>query len=256
MEKGSAANGRDALTILRAAATAGEPYHLALLDMQMPEMDGLMLAREIKADPAIADTHLIILTSLGRRMTKPQFQAAGIDAYLVKPVKQSKLFDCVVEVVGSRTNHAILPRAAAAPRPASTPPMSKARILLAEDNAINQKVAQAQLRRLGLSTDVVANGIEVLQSLDTVPYDLVLMDCQMPEMDGYEATMEIRRLEVEAANSGQARPHLHIIAMTANAMQGDREKCIAAGMDDYISKPVRESDLRAALERWQKAIEG
>jgi len=252
IEKGSAASGFEALQKLRAAAAAGEPYHLALLDMQMPEMDGLTLTREIKADPAIADTQLIILTSLGRRMTQAELRAAGIDAYLIKPVKQSKLFDCLVDVVGSHSNHEILRSADAASRPASDAALPKARILLAEDNAVNQKVAQAQLGKLGLSADVVSNGREVLKALASTSYDLVLMDCQMPEVDGYEATMQIRRNEAEAATKGLSRARCHIIAMTANAMQGDREKCIEAGMDDYISKPVRESDLRAALERWQK----
>jgi signal transduction histidine kinase/CheY-like chemotaxis protein/ligand-binding sensor domain-containing protein len=252
MEQGSAANGFDALKALRAAAAAGEPYHLAILDMQMPEMDGLMLAAEIKADPAIADTRLIILTSLGRRMSGPELQAAGIDAYLVKPVKQSKLFDCLVEVIGSATNDEILTPAVPAVRPSNgSPVLPKARILLAEDNAVNQKVARAQLGKLGLTAHIVANGREAVEAVTSAPYDLVFMDCQMPEMDGYEATMQIRAREAQAPANGDPRPHVHIIAMTANAMQGDREKCIAAGMDDYISKPVRESDLRAALERWQ-----
>lgn len=252
IEKGSASNGFEALEKLRAAAAAGEPYHLALLDMQMPEMDGLALTRAIKADPAIADVRLLILTSLGRRMTKAELHSAGIDAYLIKPVKQSKLFDCLVDVVGSNSNHAILTPEEPALRPASGIMLPKARILLAEDNAVNQKVAQAQLGKLGLSADVVANGREVLKALESVPYDLVLMDCQMPLMDGYEATKQIRKNETETAALGKPRVRRHIIAMTANAMQGDREKCIEAGMDDYISKPVRESDLRAALERWQK----
>jgi CheY-like chemotaxis protein len=252
MEWGSAPDGPRGLQLLRAAASAGRSFQLALLDMQMPGMDGLMLAREIKGDPALAGTQLIILTSLGRRMTKRDLQAAGIAAYLVKPVKQSRLFDAIVEAMGSESPRGI----AARPPPAAplTPesPLPKCRILLAEDNMVNQKVAQAQLRRLGLTADAVANGREVLHALDSVPYDLVLMDCQMPEMDGYEATREIRRRE--AATPGAQRPRLHIIAVTANAMEGDREKCLAAGMDDYISKPVRESDLRAALERWRQAL--
>ena len=250
MQKGSAASGFEALKILRTAAAAGAPYDLALLDMQMPEMDGLMLARAIKSDPALTATRLIILTSLGRIMSKAELQAAGIAAYLVKPVKQSRLFDCLVDVMGSAASEAIFVKPDLAPEQLAAAPRPKARILLAEDNAVNQKVAQAQLRKLGLNADAVANGLEVLHALEKIPYDLVLMDCQMPEMDGYEATQLIRKREQEAAGAGGPRAHIHIIAMTANAMQGDREKCLAAGMDDYISKPVRESDLRAVLERW------
>jgi CheY-like chemotaxis protein len=215
-------------------------------------MDGLMLAREIKADPSIADTHLIMLTSLGHGLSKAEYQAAGIAAYLVKPVKQSRLFDCLIEVVGATSNDKILTSSAVVDRPASAAPvLPKARILLAEDNLINQKVAQAQLQKLGLTADVVVNGREAVRALESAAYDLVIMDCQMPEMDGYEASRIIRQREQEAVKNGRPHMHQHIIAMTANAMQGDREKCIAAGMDDYISKPVRESDLRAALERWQ-----
>ncbi|AOS45152.1 Signal transduction histidine-protein kinase BarA [Lacunisphaera limnophila] len=254
MQQGSAASGAEALVTLRAAAAAGQPYDAALLDMQMPGMDGLTLAHAIKADPVLARTHLIMLTSLGHVMTKPELAAQGIDAYLVKPVKQSRLFDCLVDVMGA-------PRAEPAaakpvlPRPASPDYVApaKSRILLAEDNTVNQKVALAQLRKLGHSADAVASGLEAVQAVAAVPYDLIFMDCQMPEMDGYEATQAIRQREQATAAAGRPAPRVHIIAMTANAMQGDREKCLAAGMDDYVSKPVRETDLRAALERWAAA---
>ncbi|HEX2899214.1 MAG TPA: response regulator, partial [Bacteroidia bacterium] len=256
IEQGSAADGYEALKALRAAAAAGEPYHLAVLDMQMPGMDGLMLAGEIKQDPLIADTRLIILTSLGRRMTKAEYQAAGIEAYLVKPVKQSKLFDCLVEVMGAGSNDVILTPSASAPSHAPLSDLSSARVLLAEDNLVNQKVALAQLQKLGLNVDVAANGVEVMKALEAVPYDLIFMDCQMPEMDGYEASMAIRRRQSDPSGRERRAFQPHIIAMTANAMQGDREKCIAAGMNDYISKPVREADLRAALDRWQEQLSG
>ncbi|HVZ65651.1 MAG TPA: PAS domain S-box protein [Lacunisphaera sp.] len=250
MQKGSAASGHEALKILRAAAAEGKPYDVALLDMQMPEMDGLTLARAIKAEPAIARTRLIILTSLGHVMSNAELKANGIDAYLIKPVKQSRLFDCLVDVVGQAMAESVFAKPASpAAAPAVAAGAAKARILLAEDNAVNQKVALAQLRKLGYAADAVANGLEVVQALDEVPYDVIIMDCQMPEMDGYEATQCIRRREEENARSGR-RAHVHIIAMTANAMQGDREKCLAAGMDDYVSKPVREAELRAALGRW------
>ncbi len=253
MQKGSAANGHEALKILRAAVATGKPYDVALLDMQMPEMDGLTLAKAIKADPSIALTRLIILTSLGHPMSSAELTAAGIDAYLVKPVKQSRLFDCLVDVVGHAEAENIFTRPASAVAvavPFSPDSPAKARILLAEDNSVNQRVALAQFKKLGYSADAVGNGLEAVEALDDVPYDIVFMDCQMPEMDGYEATHCIRKREENAANAGRLKPHIHIIAMTANAMQGDREKCLAAGMDDYVSKPVRETELSAALDRW------
>ncbi|HEY5228728.1 MAG TPA: response regulator, partial [Opitutaceae bacterium] len=250
MQKGSAANGFEALDLLRTAVADGKPYDLALLDMQMPEMDGMTLAKAIKADPAIASTRLIILTSMGYMHSQEELNAAGVDAYLIKPVKQSKLFDCLVNVLGrAAAEHAFTkqPKGAAAPVPvvAYAP---GTRILLAEDNIVNQKVALAQLRGLGFSADAVANGHEVLSALRTVPYDLIFMDCQMPEMDGYEAARIIRK--TEAAHNASWRSPIRIIAMTANAMTGDREKCLASGMDDYLSKPVRKVELQSALLKW------
>jgi len=255
MQKGSAASGYEALKILKAAEAAGTPYDLALLDMQMPEMDGLTLARAIKEDPAIADTRLIILTSLGQFVSPEELKAAGVDAYLVKPVKQSSLFDRLVEVVGKTHAHGSPehPPAWGAGGNVPTPPelLRGARILLAEDNAVNQKVALRQLQKLGCVVDAVANGVEALAALDQIPYDIVLMDCQMPEMDGYEATRAIRQRERSPTVPCKWKAPLRVIAMTANAMEGDREKCLAAGMDDYVSKPVRTPELHAALSRWK-----
>ncbi len=252
MQKGSAANGFEALDLLRTAVADGKPYDLALLDMQMPEMDGMTLARAIKADPAIASTRLIILTSMGYMHSQPELKAAGVDAYLVKPVKQSRLFDCLVNVLGrAAAEHVFTAPANDAPPVQTQDDLSIARhtrILLAEDNIVNQKVAIAQLKGLGFTADAVANGHEVLSALKQVPYDIVLMDCQMPEMDGYEASRMIRQAERSSNHSWKAP--LHIIAMTANAMTGDREKCLAAGMNDYLSKPVRKAELRSALMKW------
>ncbi len=251
MQKGSAASGHEALGLLREAVAAGESYDIALLDMQMPEMDGLTLAHAIKADPVIAATRLIILTSLNQVLSEAELKAAGIDAYLVKPVKQSRLFDCLVSTLGLAATERVFNNPASADPTEPAPELArlrKTRILVAEDNIVNQKVALGQLRNLGCTVDAVANGSEVLTALEQVPYDIVLMDCQMPEMDGYEATRLIRVRERQVS---PPTPRVHIIAMTANAMQGDREKCLAAGMDDYISKPVRLSDLKSALLRWQ-----
>ncbi|MEK6323162.1 MAG: PAS domain S-box protein [Acidobacteriota bacterium] len=253
MRNGSAENGEKALAILRGEAAGGNPYHIAILDMQMPEMDGLMLARAIKSDPDIAATRLLMMTSLGHR-DDAAIRDAGVELCLTKPVKQSHLFDCLAVLVGEYVvadssppepqKHA--PRHALAK---SAPHRrEQLRILIAEDNIVNQKVALRQLQRLGYAADAVANGLEVLEALERIPYDVVLMDCQMPEMDGYEAAKEIRRRE------GLSR-HTTILALTANALEGDRERCLAAGMDDYISKPVKQDALSAILERWTDALD-
>jgi len=258
MQKGSAANGHEALEMLRATAKEGKPYDLALLDMQMPEMDGMTLAREIKADPAIRSTRLIILTSMGYMHTQDELRAAGVDAYLVKPVKQSRLFDCLISVLGRATAENVFAKPQAEAKQDlpndELQRVRRAKILLAEDNAVNQKVALAQLRGLGFSADAVSNGIEALNALAQVPYDIILMDCQMPEMDGYEASQAIRQAERDAKATW--RVPVRIVAMTANAMSGDREKCLAAGMDDYLSKPVSKTELQSALLRWNAAILG
>ena len=257
LQKGSAAGGNEALRVLRAATAEGHPYDLALLDVDMPEMDGLTLARAIKADPAIAGTKLIALTPPGQPLDDGEMHAAGIDASLGKPVKQSRLFDCLVTVIdqAEATPLGTPKTGAATPWPLlSTGAWAKlagARILLAEDNAVNQKVALALLKKLGCSADAVADGIEVLEVLQRIPYALIFMDCQMPEMDGLEATRLIRKRELDTGQPCPWKPPVYIIALTASAMQGDREKFLAAGMNDYVSKPVRLGELQAALERWQ-----
>ncbi len=252
-------SGAEALEILRGAAAAGRPFDLALLDVQMPEMDGFMLARAIKIDPAIADTRLVILTSLGQALSSADLKVAGIEAYLVKPVRQSRLFDCLVNVVGKNTDDnafAISGEAIPAPIPSEPKPkVENVRILLAEDNSINQRVALAQLKKLHYAASAVANGAEVLRTLEQISYGLILMDCQMPEMDGYEATRAIREREQGLEQACPWKSPVYIIAMTANAMQDDREKCLAAGMDDYLSKPVRVLELQAALERGKLAVQ-
>jgi two-component system, sensor histidine kinase and response regulator len=254
----AAADAAEALVKLRHAAASGAPFPLAVLDMQMPGMDGLSLARAIKADAAIASTRLIIMTSLGQRHDCISLQAAGVARCLTKPVKQIHLFDCVLNVMADqletiaarpcRSHHA----GVSAPARMSLPAVGVAarsrprgRVLLAEDNPVNQRVALHQLARLGYAAEAVGNGQEAVAALAQVPYDLVLMDCQMPDMDGYQATRAIR---------AQAREHGHartpIIAMTASALDGEMEKCLEAGMDAYLSKPVQMDDLRAILAQW------
>ena len=244
MVHSEADSGKKALEMLRAAAKGGSGYNVAVLDLMMPGMDGFELARAIKSDPAIAQTCLVMLTSYGRRGDGKTAAEAGIAAYLTKPVRQSQLFDCLIEVMGKSVETVQL-----APEPLITRHVLEEEakgehklILLAEDNIVNQKVAVRQLQKLGYRADAVADGREAVEALGRIPYDLVLMDCQMPNMDGYEATAEIRRRE------GTTK-HTTIVAMTANALEGDREKCLAAGMDDYISKPIRPEILAKVLEK-------
>ena len=258
MQVGSAASGDEALDRLRAAVGEGQPYDVALLDVQMPEMDGFTLAAAIKGDPALADTRLIVLTSMGHALRSAELKQLGIEAYLVKPVKQSRLFDCLVREMRSRAkveSTAGVPAALSRASSKIEPEFKKAHILLAEDNFINQKVALAQLRRLRYRADSAANGREVLEALQRISYDLILMDCQMPEMDGYETSQAIRQREKRSASPCPWKSPVHIIALTAHALQGEREKCLAAGMDDYLCKPLRQAELQAALERWQIAVQ-
>jgi signal transduction histidine kinase/chemotaxis response regulator CheB/HPt (histidine-containing phosphotransfer) domain-containing protein len=251
IQNASTSGGAEALKMLLDAAAAGSPFNLVILDMQMPVMDGVMLARAIKAEPTIANTKLIMLSSLGEQLEQEELRAVGINACLVKPAKQSCLFNCIADALGAARSSTA---GAVSTEPSSAPlEPHKGRILLAEDNSINQDVALGQLDRLGYTADVVANGREVLTAIDRKPYDIILMDCMMPEMDGYEATKKIRELERQNVNS---RRRMHIIAMTANAMLGDREKCLSVGMDDYVSKPVQLADMRRAIEKWSAKASG
>jgi CheY-like chemotaxis protein len=239
MHSASAESGLQALEQLRIAVQDGTPYDLVLLDMHMPLMDGLTLARVMKADPALARLPLVMLTSVVQRGHSMLAREAGISAYLTKPVRQSQLFDCVATVLGA----AVAPEMPPVPAATLRLPRQTPRILVAEDNIVNQRVSVRLLEKLGYRADVAANGYEAVAALERIPYAMVFMDVHMPDMDGYAATAEIRQRE------GGSR-HVPIIAMTANALEGDREKCLAAGMDDYLSKPVRQADLQAILERW------
>ena len=239
-----APDGYTALRALKGASDAGDPFQAAILDMQMPGMDGEELARAIKADEKLKDTRLVLMTSLGLRGDAKRMEEIGISAYLTKPARQSDIFDSLSAVLAGET--ITLP----------APPLithhtiremkrGAVRILLAEDNITNQQVALGILKNLGLHADAVANGAEAVKALETIPYDLVLMDVQMPEMDGLEATRRIRDPRSAVRNH-----QIPIIAMTAHAMRGDRETCLEAGMNDYVSKPVRPMALAEALDKW------
>jgi len=244
MEAEEAPDGPIALERLRAAAAAGSTHQVALLDMQMPGMDGLALARAIKADPDLTGIKLLLLSSWAEAGHSNERREAGIDARLPKPVRASRLLAQLVALLGRGSTAAPVSPERAAAEPVASPPTRSARILVAEDNAVNQKLIARLLEKKGHRVDVVGNGREAVEAVTRVGYDLVLMDVQMPEMDGLEATQRIRAAD---------RPtvaRIPIIALTANAMQGDQERCLAAGMDDYLSKPVKPADLAAALDRW------
>jgi CheY-like chemotaxis protein len=214
---------------------AGDPFDLAILDMQMPEMDGATLARSIRKIYAEKSLPIVLLTSLGRR--ELENDAIHFSAYLTKPIKPSSLFDTLTEIFAKHRMMAKdeIPKNTLDPEIGKRNPL---RILLAEDLLVNQKLALRLLEQMGYRADVAANGIEAIESIERQPYDVILMDVQMPEMDGLEATRQIRKKAIRQP---------FIIAMTANAMTGDREICLEAGMDLYISKPIRVPELVTVL---------
>jgi len=239
-----------ALARLRTAAAAGRPYDLAILDLQHSGQDGLTVARAIKAEPDLAGVRVVLLTAIGGRGQAEQGPSPAIAAYLAKPVRQSQLYNCLAAVMSAPAtapgrNGAAAPAEGAAEEPAGQPAPTAdgAAVLVAEDNLVNQKVAAHLLEARGLRVDLAANGREAVEQLARVPYALVFMDCQMPELNGYEATAAIR------AREGADR-HTPIVAMTARALAGERERCLAAGMDDYIAKPVTVEVLDRVLARW------
>jgi signal transduction histidine kinase/CheY-like chemotaxis protein len=247
----SSNSAEDALSQLRAAQSVGDPYQIALLDQQMPAMDGEELARRIKVDAKLKNTALVLLTSAGVRGDAAPTKEANFSACVAKPARASQLLNVLITVWDNLkrapsaqfvTRHPAAEGRAAMFTGELVQPIFRARVLIAEDNAVNQMVAARLLEKLGCRVDVAANGREAVEMIALLPYDAIFMDCQMPEMDGFEATQEIRRREGSSV-------HHPIIAMTANAMQGDRERCLNAGMDDYVSKPIRRADLREALER-------
>jgi two-component system sensor histidine kinase/response regulator len=239
--------GAKALQVLKRAAYKEKLFDLVLLDMQMPQMDGEQTLHAIKADPELKDVLVIILTSIGIRGDVARLEALGCAGYLTKPVKQSQLFDTIITLWGRQKTVAKESWGAIVTRHTiEEQKRRRVHILLAEDNPMNQKLAVTLLKKAGYSVDAVEDGRMVMEAVKRRAYDLILMDVQMPEMNGFEATQAIRVREGEAK-------HTPIIAMTAHAMKGDRERCLQAGMDDYISKPIEPQEFFDAIEKWTKS---
>jgi CheY-like chemotaxis protein/HPt (histidine-containing phosphotransfer) domain-containing protein len=254
MRIGSCTSGVEALRKLHEAQAAGNPYQIAILDYQMPEMDGETLGQAIKRDPLLRDIELIMLSSLGQEgEVRERLRKIGFAAYLVKPARQSELLATLTSIWDAHCERRAidligdpqpLPQTHEAPItgvPERT--FVGTRVLLVEDNATNQIIAAMMLRSLGCEVDITGDGWQAIQRIDKFDYDIVFMDCEMPEMDGFEATTAIRR-------RSDSKSQLPVIAVTAQAMQGDKERCLLAGMNDYISKPVKREDFVSALRGW------
>ncbi|MEC4672647.1 MAG: response regulator, partial [Nitrospirota bacterium] len=276
MDGSIASTPREAISLIQSGATLGKPYDMAILDMEMPEMDGMSLARELKANPMTASVKLVLLTSLGRSGDAVTAREAGFAAYLDKPIRKAVLHQTLEGVIGLDPDSLGQSRQAFNSESSSQEAeiISNARILVVDDHAVNQQLALLFLEHLGYHADVVGDGLEALEAVARKSYDVILMDCQMPEMDGYEATREIRRREALSANCREREyntiahrgppehsapfshdqvpisDHVTIIAITANAMSGDREQCLEAGMDDYITKPIKAEELEQVLHKW------
>jgi PAS domain S-box-containing protein len=265
-----AADAMDAMSQLRQAYLDGIPYQIAVLDMQMPTIDGLALGQLIKTDPELGAVPLVMMTSIGLAEVANRAREIGFATCMTKPVKQERLREALVAALNQAAGSASTPAdslnssgrvsaaghfarlhqggaAAVDPSISSFVPL---RILLAEDNPVNQKLALHQLKRLGHTADVVDNGRAVLEQLQKADYDLILMDCQMPEMDGYEATRCLKQQQKSQQGAGPI-----VVAMTANAFEEDKDLCLASGMDDYLSKPVSLETLKATLDRWSAHIQ-
>ena len=259
-------NGPEAIQSLRAACKRGDGFDIVIMDLDIPGMDCAELAKQIRAESSFSSIKLVLLTHLGRRGEAKMAHEAGFAAYLTKPIHHAQLHQALCLVMGQHQEEQSSERSALTPLVTrhtfqETQARARVKLLLAEDNLVNQKVAVRMLDKLGYRVDVVGNGREAIEALQRIPYDVLLMDCQMPEMDGFEATQEIRRRETSLVAGGPPNVNeeprttrherrLPIIAMTANAMKGDREKCFAKGMDDFVAKPVKIEELEAVLVRW------
>jgi PAS domain S-box-containing protein len=243
MRTASAVDGIDGLEQMRRAVREGDRFDVAVIDMKMPRLDGIALAAAMRSDPELADVRIVLVTSLHSPDELRRARQAGIQAYLSKPVRRSELFRALAQALGGSASDTVAP-------PAQTLPRFRARVLLAEDNGVNQVVARHMLTALGCEFLIVPNGREAVDAARSREFDLVLMDCQMPVMDGQAATREIRTWEAARARDTGIASHLPVVALTANALMGDAEACLAAGMDDHLAKPYTRQQLAAKLARW------
>ena len=240
--------GREALEVLRAEKAKSNPFDLVLLDMQMPELDGEDTLRLIKEDPEIQDTVVVILTSMGYRGDAARLQELGCAGYLVKPVKMKQLYEALQTLFVEKSTGNLTDKKSILTQHSLTEQLrQKVRILLVEDNPVNQKLGLAILQKAGYPVDLARNGAEAVRAVKFKKYNLIFMDVQMPELDGLEATRQIRKYETEAV-------HTPIIAMTAHAMKGDKERCLEAGMDDYLSKPLEAKAVLKKIEEWADIV--
>jgi CheY-like chemotaxis protein len=253
MRAQAVANGLEALDLLSAAVREKDPFRIALIDASLPGMDGECLGRAIRADNLLDSTAMILLTAQPEKGDRSRAESAGFAGYFSKPIRSTLLQQAMAAILNpNRTRKLLITRfdlTVPRERPSLVPPPpplpgKDLRVLLAEDNAVNRKLAATLLRKAGCLVDIAANGLEAVSQWKQASYDVIFMDCQMPEMDGYEATVMIRSLE-----TGRARTF--ISAMTANAFEGDRQRCLAAGMDDYLSKPLRIDELHRMLSKLQ-----
>jgi CheY-like chemotaxis protein len=244
MKSTSVESGEEALAHLTSAWEMGDPYGLLLTDMHMPGMDGFTLIEHIRQNPRLSTATIMMLTSAGHRGDGARCQQLGVAAYLLKPIRQSDLREAIARVLGARDQIGAIPLVTRYSLQDARDPAAFLRVLVAEDNSVNQLLATRLLEKRGHRVMMTANGREALAALAKDTYDLVLMDVQMPEMDGLEATSALRENEKDRGDGIR----LPVIALTAFAMTGDRERCLAAGMDGYLTKPIRPQELDALLE--------
>jgi CheY-like chemotaxis protein len=237
----SVQDGEEAIAQLTAAHKAQRPYALILTDMHMPKMDGFALIERIRQMPELSMATIMMLTSAGHRGDAARCQTLGVSAYLLKPIRQSELREAIVRVLGDHEHKGAIPLITRFSLHGARDPTAFLRVLVGEDNPVNQLLAVKLLQKRGHVVVVAGNGKEVLAELEKNIYDLVLMDVQMPEMDGFEATAALRKREIGTGT------HQSVIALTAHAMKGDRERCLAAGMDGYLAKPISAQELDELL---------